>query len=148
MCIFHLTDDFIIKILIRKATTSNMRGIPHLKSRWKMPKSQYNVESPHHFNILFLRVHLNVKKGTGPALFMTSTSNTKNARHPTLKIPPDTRHANKELYFKHFPKMTRYYYYWKIIFFILHIAVKDIASIFRFDEQTVSQSHLYYLPCT
>ncbi len=27
--------------MIRKATTSNMRGIPHLKSWWKMSKSQY-----------------------------------------------------------------------------------------------------------
>ena len=33
-CIFHLIDDF------RKPTTSNMRGITHLKSWWKMPKSQ------------------------------------------------------------------------------------------------------------
>ncbi len=27
--------------MVLKATTSNLRGIPHLKSRWKMPKSQY-----------------------------------------------------------------------------------------------------------
>ncbi len=30
-----------------------MRGIAHLKSRWKMPKCWNDVESPHHFNIFF-----------------------------------------------------------------------------------------------
>ncbi len=75
-----------------------MRGIPHLKSRWKMPKCWNDVESPHHFNIFFWECSTPTSWAQNKPKKRTICTCTTDARPPSSIGKPYSRQAVNSLY--------------------------------------------------